>query len=232
VQFDTLRGKHLVITGGFGVLGRTTAQLALLAGAEVALIDRVDSGGHDPAISLAFGDVDLTDEAAVGAVFSAISSQWSKIDGVFNIAGAFQWHRIAEAPLSLWREMFEANLLSAVNSTRAAMPFLRPGSVVVNIAAAAAQKGSVGMGPYTASKAGVLRFTESLAQELSSDGVLVYSVSPTILDTPRNRRDMPDADRIHWVAPQDVAKQLLALLEGKVPSGRDIAMGCLPSEAE
>ena len=229
MQFETLRAKRLVITGGFGVLGRTTAQLALSAGAEVALLDRVDLGGHDPAISLAFGDIDLNDEAALGAAFSAISSQWSQIDGVFNIAGAFQWQRVAEAPLSLWREMFNANLLSAVNTTRAAIPHLRAGSVVVNIAAVAAQKGGVGMGPYTASKAGVLRFTESLARELSPSGVSVYSVSPTILDTPRNRRDMPEADRTHWVAPQDVAAKLLSLLEGKVPSGSDIVLGELKS---
>lgn len=220
-----LGGKRLVITGGFGILGRMVAQLALAAGAEVALLDRMDSGGRDPAVSLAFGDVELTDETALHAVFTAIAAQWPQIDGILNIAGAFEWRTVAEAPLSLWREMFDANLLSAVATTRAALPYLGAGGVVVNIAAAAARQGGAGMGPYTASKAGVLRFTESLAQELLPRGIPVYSVSPTILDTPRNRQDMPEADRSHWVPPQQVAEQVLALLEGNVPSGTDIVIG-------
>ena len=67
------------------------------------------------------------------------------------------------------------------------------------------------MGAYTAAKSGVLRFTESLADELKSQGIRVNSVSPTILDTPRNRADMPDADPGKWLLPSDLAKTMLWL---------------------
>ena len=61
------------------------------------------------------------------------------------------------------------------------------------------------MGAYTASKAGVERLTESLAEELKDRNVTVNSVLPGTLDTPRNRADMPGADFSRWVAPEALA---------------------------
>jgi NAD(P)-dependent dehydrogenase (short-subunit alcohol dehydrogenase family) len=67
------------------------------------------------------------------------------------------------------------------------------------------------MGPYAASKAGVHRFTESLAEELKGRGVTVNAVLPSTIDTPANRADMPDADFSRWVAPGDLAAAILFL---------------------
>ena len=70
------------------------------------------------------------------------------------------------------------------------------------------------MGAYAASKAGVLRLTESLAEEKNA-GVRVNAVLPTIIDTPRNRADMPKADFTRWVKPEEIAKAILFLLSGE-----------------
>ncbi len=123
-----------------------------------------------------------------------------------------------------WSRLFEANLLSAVGATSAVLPHVREGATIVNVAAAAAGRGALGIGPYRASKAAVLRLTESLAEELAPRRIHVYSVSPTILDTPRNRADMPDADVSRWIAPGRLAARMLALLDRDAPSGSDFHM--------
>ena len=68
------------------------------------------------------------------------------------------------------------------------------------------------MGAYAASKAGVARLTEALAEELKDTPITVNAVLPSILDTPQNRRDMPDADFARWVQPAQLADVILFLV--------------------
>jgi NAD(P)-dependent dehydrogenase (short-subunit alcohol dehydrogenase family) len=82
----------------------------------------------------------------------------------------------------------------------------------VNIGAAAAvARAGAGMGAYTAAKAGVLRLTESLSEEVKDRGLTVNAILPGTIDTPRNRVDMPDADFSRWVAPEAIADVILFL---------------------
>ena len=67
------------------------------------------------------------------------------------------------------------------------------------------------MGAYAASKAGVQRLTESLADELKDRGITVNAILPGMIDTPRNRLDMPDADFSRWVAPAAIAEVIVFL---------------------
>ena len=67
------------------------------------------------------------------------------------------------------------------------------------------------MGAYTASKAGVQKLTESLADEVKDRGITVNAILPGTIDTPRNRSDMPDADFATWVALSDLAEVILFL---------------------
>ena len=108
--------------------------------------------------------------------------------------------------------MFAANLKTTVNASRAALPALLESGAgrIINVGALAALK-AVGMGPYTASKAGVHRFTESLAEETKGRGVTVNAVLPSTIDTPANRAAMKDADFSRWVAPGDLAAVILFL---------------------
>ncbi|MFZ4608140.1 MAG: SDR family oxidoreductase, partial [Caulobacter sp.] len=81
---------------------------------------------------------------------------------------------------------------------------------IVSVGAGGAVKAAAGMGAYAASKAGVHRLTESLAEELKGR-VTVNAVLPSIIDTPTNRADMPDADFAAWVTPDEVAQAILWL---------------------
>jgi len=81
---------------------------------------------------------------------------------------------------------------------------------IVNVGAVSALKAGAGMGAYAASKAGVHKLTESMAQELKGR-VRVNAVLPSIIDTPANRKDMPDADFKTWVRADDLANVMLFL---------------------
>ncbi|KAF1714599.1 NAD-dependent oxidoreductase [Pseudoxanthomonas yeongjuensis] len=224
---SSLANRTVVITGGFGILGLAAATVALASSARVALIDRGAAPATlDPAI-LAIPDTDLADFEAAQAAFARIVERFGTVDVLLNIAGAFEWRPVAESDSDLWLRLYRANVLTAVNASRAALATLRPGAAIVNVAAAAARRGGNGMAAYTAAKSGVLRLTESLAEELRPAGVRVNSVSPTIIDTPRNRADMSDADFSAWVEPEALAQTMLSLASGEttVVSGADVLVG-------
>ena len=82
---------------------------------------------------------------------------------------------------------------------------------IVNVASRAALRGDAGHAAYSASKAAVVRLTESMDAELKDRGVNVNCVMPAIIDTPQNRAAMPDADFGRWVAPEAVADVILFL---------------------
>jgi NAD(P)-dependent dehydrogenase (short-subunit alcohol dehydrogenase family) len=106
------------------------------------------------------------------------------------------------------------NLRTAVNASRAALPHLlqQSESRIVNIGAGAAAKAGAGMGAYAASKAGVARLTEALAEECKDRGLTANAVLPSIIDTPANRAAMPQADFTRWVSPHQVADLIVFLL--------------------
>lgn len=209
-----MRDKVVIVTGGFGVLGRTLGEVALGAGSCVALVDRGTAGGPEKNDRLLeIGEVDLTDFTSTARAVETVAARFGRIDGLANVAGGFRWQTLEAGELDGWSELFRMNLLTAVTATKAALPFLRAAKgAIVNIAAAPARKAGAGMGAYAASKAGVLRLTESLAEELKEASVRVNAVLPTVIDTPRNRADMPKADFSKWVAPEDLAKAILFLL--------------------
>jgi NAD(P)-dependent dehydrogenase (short-subunit alcohol dehydrogenase family) len=109
--------------------------------------------------------------------------------------------------------MFAVNVKTALFASRAAIPFLKQSGQgrIINIGANAALKAGAGMGAYAASKSGVHRLTESLAEELKADGITVNAVLPSIIDTPANRADMPKADFATWVSPRALAEVILFL---------------------
>jgi NAD(P)-dependent dehydrogenase (short-subunit alcohol dehydrogenase family) len=76
---------------------------------------------------------------------------------------------------------------------------------IVNVGALAAREGLAQMGVYIASKSATIRLTESLSAELKPEGINVNCVLPAVIDTPRNRADMPDADFDAWVPPSQLA---------------------------
>ena len=209
--------RIVVVTGAFGVLGRAVAQRALERGAFVAQIDRSAApGATDAARTLAIPGVDLADPEAARAAFARVGAHFGGIDVLLNIAGGFVWEKVSGGDLAAWDRMYALNLRTAVSACMAALPFLeKSGSgAIVNVGAFGAVKAGAGMGAYAASKAGIAKLTESLAEELKG-AVTVNAVLPSIIDTPANRADMPDAEFGKWVRPEDLAEAMLFLASEK-----------------
>jgi NAD(P)-dependent dehydrogenase (short-subunit alcohol dehydrogenase family) len=209
-----MQGKVVIVTGGFGVLGRAVKDAALAAGCAVALVDRECAAGIARTDRLVLLEaVDLTDFTTTVRAFETVAARFGRIDGLANVAGGFRWQTLEGGDLEAWSELFRTNLMTAVTATKAALPFLRAShGAVVNISAAPGKQARAGLGAYAASKAGVLRFTEAIAEELKEVGVRVNAILPTVIDTPRNRADMPKADFSKWVAPAQLAGAILFLL--------------------
>lgn len=212
------RTRSVVVTGAFGNLGRAVAHRFREQGAVVALLDRGQPparvGAEFPAPHSVLGGVDLTSVASAGTAMETVRTTLGSIDVLVNIAGGFRWQTLEQGAVEGWDEMFSINLKTAVVSIKAALPQLleSPAGRIINVGAgAAARSATAGMGAYTASKAGVHKLTESLAEELKDRGITVNAVLPGIIDTPRNRADMPNADFSRWVQPEAIASVIAFL---------------------
>jgi NAD(P)-dependent dehydrogenase (short-subunit alcohol dehydrogenase family) len=213
-----LSDKFCIITGAFGALGAATARATAAAGARVALVDRaphappglIDACGPG---AVEIGDVDLTNPAAAAAAIDRARQRLGEPRVLVNIAGMFRRQTFAAGGEEIWDALFAGNLKTALNSTRATLAHMvrTPGGRIINIGAFAATRAGPGMGPYTASKSAVHRLTESLAEELKDTGITVNAVLPSIIDTPANRHEMPQADFSKWVTPEALADIIVFL---------------------
>ena len=215
-----LNERVVAVTGAFGNLGQALVQLLAERGAKVVLIDRAASLPEQatcPAGGLLLCGIDLTSAASAEQAAACIEQQFSRLDGLVNVAGGFSWETLADGELESWDRLYALNLRSTVCTSKALLPLLKRSEQgrIVNVGAAAATRATIGMGPYAASKAGVLRLTESLADELKQQGITVNAVLPSILDTPQNRQDMPDAEYDNWVKPEQLAAVIGFLLSAE-----------------
>ena len=215
-----MAGRVFAITGASGVLGSAAAKAVVGQGCRVALIDHVHHTPHgliDGDQVMILGGIDLTDaEGAQGAI-DAAAARFGGLDAVLNIAGGFSWETVEGGGAETWAKLFKLNVLTAANVCRAAIPHLKRSKAgrIVNVGANGAVRASLGMGAYAASKAGVHRLTEALAEELKGSGVTVNAVLPSIIDTPTNRADMPKADFATWVTPEELTAVMLFLASEK-----------------
>jgi NAD(P)-dependent dehydrogenase (short-subunit alcohol dehydrogenase family) len=207
-----MQGKAIVVTGAFGALGRVVTEAAKAEGARVGAIDHA-SAPAGFAADFVEGGVDLSDAGRAEAAFARAAERLGGVDGLANIAGGFAWERIEGGSPDIFDRMFALNLKTCANSCRAALPYLKRSGAgaIVNVGAIGALKPGTGMAAYAASKSGVHRLTESLAEELKG-AVTVNAVLPSIIDTEANRKDMPKADFSKWVLPGELASVILFLL--------------------
>lgn len=211
-------GKVVVITGAAGALGSVASTMFFDRGASLALVDRHADQlsnrwrGADQVVCLA---ADLTVASSVEESVKRIVERFGHIDALVNIAGGFAMGpQIHEAPERTWDHMLELNAKSVFLMTREIIPVMRRQKTgrVVNVSAKTALKGGSGIAPYVISKSAVIKLTECLAEENREEGININCILPSIIDTPANRTDMPDADFSRWVPPEAVVDVILFLV--------------------
>ena len=210
--------KTVLLTGAAGNLGRAVAQMFAHDGANLVLLDRsplsdTALAALEPALCLPIA-LDLCDAGQVHAAVDQAIARFGRIDVLCNLTGGFAMGQtVHETSDSAWDGMQDINVLTLRNTARAVVPqmLLQGGGKIVNVGAYSAQRGLAGMGAYIAAKSEVLRITEAMSAELRMKNINVNCVLPTILDTPQNRADMPDADPTRWVHPHDLARVIAFL---------------------
>lgn len=209
---SVVQGKVIIVTGALGALGKVVATTAQTRGARVAGIDHAPSQAQATPDSIEIGGVDLSDATQAKTAVEAAAKHFGRLDALINIAGGFAFETVGDGDVATWQRMHALNVLTALNTSRAALPHLAASRAgrIVNIGAVGALQAGSGMGPYAASKAGVHRLTEALANEWKGK-VTVNAVLPSIIDTRANRTDMPNADFSKWVTPQELAEIILFL---------------------
>lgn len=227
--------KVAMITGPAGNLGNAIAEAFQDAGAKLVLVDRhpdrlkelfpelVDSPDHLLATS-----VDVTDPEAVAAMMAEALETLGRVDVLVNTVGGYKaGNPVHEMELDTLDHMFNLNVRSAFNVSHAVIPSMleHEAGKIVNIAAKPGLQGGKNTSAYSLAKSAVIRLTESMAAELKRKGINVNCVLPSIIDTPINRKYMPNATHSRWVTPESLAEVILFLASD---AARDIHGAALP----
>ncbi|MCP5152985.1 MAG: SDR family NAD(P)-dependent oxidoreductase [Ectothiorhodospiraceae bacterium] len=208
-EFD---GRVVLVTGAAGALGAAVSDHFAALGATVAQLDvQVIDNRRYSAVC------DLTDASACRAAVEAVTAALGPVRVLANIAGGFTMgEAVHETSDETWDFMMGLNARSVLNMARAVVPGMlgAGGGKIVNVGAGAALHAPARMGAYSASKAVVIRLTEAMSAELKGKGINVNCVLPSIIDTERNRQDMPKADFGRWVRPEAMARVIAFLASG------------------
>ena len=216
---------RIIVTGAAGNLGRAVCRHLTGAGAHVIGVDKHGLEDLADIVATPVAGLDLLDADKVRKTVAGLSAG-TGLDGVVNLAGGFAWETVMDGSPETWEKMWALNVGTALTMCRAAVPHLTDGAgSIVNIGANAATKAGEGMGAYAASKAGVAKLTEALAEELKPRRIRVNAVLPSIIDTPQNREAMPDADFGSWVTPDELAQTIGFLLS---PGGTGVTGALIP----
>jgi NAD(P)-dependent dehydrogenase (short-subunit alcohol dehydrogenase family) len=211
-------GRHVVVTGGTGALGRAVVGSLRNANAVCHVPNLIAAELDDFPFAMDRGvhitrDIDVADDAAVRRFYAALPPLWASI----HLAGGFAMAPVAEISAADFMAQLRMNALTCFLCSAAAVAAIRArkmsgtdsqsGGRIVNVAARPALEPRLGAGmtAYTASKSAVAALTQALAQELIDERIWVNAVAPSVLDTPANRTAMPEAVHSHWVSPADLA---------------------------
>ena len=213
--------RTVVITGGTGFLGTAITKAFLQQGCNVAIpyihdheVERFEKNIGEDVARVTLIRTSVTVQHEVASFFERVLAQLGQIDVLANIAGGFVGGiPVAEMSEENWDHLLNMNLKSAFLCCRAVLPHMlgRKYGKIVNVSARAGLSGIPELSAYSVSKGGVRILTESIAEEVKTLGINVNAIMPSIIDTPANRKAMPDADHSKWVKPEAIAKVVLFL---------------------
>jgi len=214
----SLDGKVALVTGATGALGQVVSKAFIAAGARVIATYVVEGElarfeAAVPADRCEAAKVELTDRAAVAALVADIVRRHGRLDVLINGAGGFAPGGVLETTEAELDRLLTTNLKTAFFCTQAVLPqMIRQGAGrIVNVTARPGLVGGGGIAAYAISKAAVAALTRAAADDVREHGVTVNAIAPSTIDTPANRKAMPDVDPSRWVKPEEIAATLVFL---------------------
>jgi NAD(P)-dependent dehydrogenase (short-subunit alcohol dehydrogenase family) len=217
-MFD-LSKRAVVLTGATGNIGPTVLRAYLEQGAHVAIPVRDEAKGgalrdtlgdlagteDDPRVFIRAADPG--DRVAIEAFVEGVLRVWGRLDVVANLIGGYAASDASSGDLAAYRAYWDQKVATIITATTACLRPMRARGYgrVVNVASTAALKGEKGAAGYAMANAALLRWTESLAEEVKRDGITANCVLPRIIDNAENRAAMPKADPSRWATAAEIA---------------------------
>jgi NAD(P)-dependent dehydrogenase (short-subunit alcohol dehydrogenase family) len=218
-----LTGRVALITGASGGLGPAVVRAFVEAGATVEAVARTPQseeraemraqlGAKSDKLSLQVADVLVED--SVSALVERVIRERGRLDVTLNLVGGFAaGQSITDLPYERWQQMLDLNLRSTfLVSKYVARPMRQQAwGRIINFSSRSAFGGRRNAAAYAVAKSAVITLTETQAEELRDTGVTVNALVPSIIDTPANRKGMPNAAFDSWPKPEEIARVLLFL---------------------
>jgi NAD(P)-dependent dehydrogenase (short-subunit alcohol dehydrogenase family) len=223
-----MKGKVALVTGANGGLGTYVTQAFLDASATVVGVSRKiqQSDFNSPAFTALPSEI----STATGAksMVDTVMARFGRLDIVVHTVGGFAGGQsVAETDDSTFQRMFDLNLNSTFYLLRAVLPAMRKigNGRIIAIGSRAALEPGAGVGAYSASKAAMVSLIRTVALENKDAGITANVILPGTMDTPGNRKAIPNADVSKWVQPANIAG-LITWLAGD--AGKDVNGAVIP----
>jgi NAD(P)-dependent dehydrogenase (short-subunit alcohol dehydrogenase family) len=222
-----MKDRNLILTGGTGGLGTKVTQLAQSFGAHITIpyhslneVEHFRKSVADVKVNFIFAD--LREEKSVLEVFE----KQSKVDILIHLVGGFSMGNTDTYTLEDWNRQLTLNLTSTFLVCKYALKKMKENNYgrIVTVSSRAALEPAGQMAAYSASKAGVIALTRSIAEETRTSNITANTVLPSIIDTPANREAMGEKNAQNWVKPESLAEIICFLASEKAGDLRGAAV--------
>jgi NAD(P)-dependent dehydrogenase (short-subunit alcohol dehydrogenase family) len=204
-----MKNRQLILTGGTGGLGTKVTQLAQSLGAQITIpyhslneVEHFRQSVTDAKVNFIFAD--LRDEKSVMDVFN----NHTKVDILIHLMGGFSSGNTDSYALEDWNRQITLNLTSTFLVCKYALKKMKENGYgrIVTVSSRAAVEPSGKLAAYSASKAGVIALTRSIAEETKGSNITANTILPSIINTPLNRKNMGEKNAHNWVNPESLAQ--------------------------
>ena len=223
-----MKNKVVLVTGANGGLGSYVTQAFLDAGATVVGVSRKIQQSEFNSSAFTAMPAEISTAAGAKAMVDSLVTRFGRLDVVAHTVGGFAGGpSVAETDDATFQRMFEVNLNSTFYLLRAVLPVMRKtgNGRIIAVGSRAALEPGAGVGAYSASKAAMVSLIKTVALENKDAGITANVILPGTMDTPANRKAMPNADTAKWVQPANVAG-LMVWLAGD--GGKDVNGAAIP----
>ena len=212
----TLNEMNIVITGANGALSSYLLEYFSNRSAFVVGTVRQLSTISKPKNNEAIIEMDPLDHNSINVAIDWVNNQSGDIHVWMNIIGGFAMGNHVEEGYDDWIYMYNTNFMTTLNCCRQILPPMKAAGFgrIINMGSQTAVRGMPLAGPYCSSKAAVHSLTQTIALE-NCNGVTCNAIVPGIIDTPANRKNMPDADHSGWVTLEGLAHNIEEILLSK-----------------
>ena len=220
---QTLQGKVAYVTGAGKGIGRAVAQHLAQEGVTIGAIARTEDNVKETVKQIeasggkaAYAVADVSDIDAVNQAVEALTEAVGTADILINNAGIGGFAKFLEMDPADWKNIIDVNLMGTYYVTRAVLPQLIEKSAgdIINISSTAGEKGGPITSAYSASKAGLLGLTESLAMEVRKHNVRVTALTPSTVATDlAYAENLTDGNPEKVLQPEDLAEFIVAQLK-------------------